>query len=71
MLEPHDPQRRNTPEPQRELTPKFKCPRCQGYRSHVVRGDARADEAYWRRRQCEDCGQRFNTAERVENLPDR
>lgn len=61
--EPH------TREP-RPLVPKFKCPACGGYRSHVVRGDPRQD-AYRRRRECDDCEHRFNTTERVEKSSDR
>jgi transcriptional regulator NrdR family protein len=55
----------------RQLAPKFKCPSCRGYRSHVLRGDSRGDETYRRRRQCDDCGYRFNTTERVEKSFDR
>jgi transcriptional regulator NrdR family protein len=37
----------------------------------VLRGDSRGDETYRRRRQCDDCGYRFNTTERVEKSFDR
>ena len=56
----------------RRLTaPKVRCPACQGYRSHVIRGDSRGDDTYRRRRECDDCGARFNTTERVEKSFDR
>jgi len=52
--------------------PKFMCPKpgCGSFRSHVVRGDTHGD-LYRRRRKCDVCGTRFNTAERVEIFSDR
>lgn len=56
---------RNGPKP-------LKCPACDSNRSRVVRGAARdCDAAYRRRRQCLDCGKRFNTTESVDPTGDR
>ncbi|MCL2676902.1 MAG: transcriptional regulator NrdR [Streptococcaceae bacterium] len=44
------------------------CPNCKSERLKVV--DSRpADNMIRRRRECEDCGQRFTTFERVEEMP--
>lgn len=46
----------------------MKCPKCQSESSRVV--DSRqAEEAIRRRRVCEDCGNRFTTFERIEQMP--
>jgi len=46
----------------------MKCPKCQSEHSRVV--DSRqAEDAIRRRRVCEDCGNRFTTFERIEQMP--
>jgi len=45
----------------------MKCPYCQSIESHVV--DSRAvGDTIRRRRECNDCGQRFTTYERVDQV---
>lgn len=53
----------------RQMQPKLKCPvaSCDCYTSHVVRCRISRDGSVMRRRrQCDQCGARFNTTERVE-----
>jgi C4-type Zn-finger protein len=53
----------------RQMQPKMKCPvgSCDCYTSHVVRCRiARDGSVMRRRRQCDKCGTRFNTTERVD-----
>lgn len=46
----------------------MKCPKCQSEESKVV--DSRqAENAIRRRRECENCGNRFTTFERIEEMP--
>ncbi|GBG96661.1 transcriptional regulator NrdR [Lactococcus termiticola] len=46
----------------------MKCPKCQSEHSKVV--DSRqAEDAIRRRRVCEECGNRFTTFERIEQMP--
>ena len=46
----------------------MKCPKCQSEESIVV--DSRqAENAIRRRRECENCGNRFTTFERIEEMP--
>lgn len=46
----------------------MKCPKCQSEESKVV--DSRqAENAIRRRRECEKCGNRFTTFERIEEMP--
>ncbi|PCS01416.1 transcriptional regulator NrdR [Lactococcus fujiensis] len=46
----------------------MKCPKCQSEESRVV--DSRqAEDAIRRRRVCEQCGFRFTTFERIEEMP--
>ncbi|MDR1606576.1 MAG: transcriptional regulator NrdR [Streptococcaceae bacterium] len=46
----------------------MKCPKCQSEESKVV--DSRqAENAIRRRRECEQCGNRFTTFERIEEMP--
>ena len=45
----------------------MKCPKCQGSESKVVESrDVASGESIRRRRECEECGTRFTTYERVE-----
>jgi C4-type Zn-finger protein len=53
----------------RQMQPKLKCPAddCDCYTSHVVRCRIAVDGSVMhRRRQCDQCGARFNTTERVD-----
>ena len=46
----------------------MRCPKCQSESSRVV--DSRqADNMIRRRRECENCGNRFTTFERIEEMP--
>ena len=48
------------------------CPKCQSSQTKVI--DSRSvddDTSIRRRRECLNCGYRFNTYERVERTPDR
>ncbi|HBC90138.1 MAG TPA: transcriptional regulator NrdR [Lactococcus sp.] len=46
----------------------MRCPKCQSESSRVV--DSRqADNMIRRRRECESCGNRFTTFERIEEMP--
>ena len=46
----------------------MRCPKCQSENSRVV--DSRqADNMIRRRRECEKCGNRFTTFERIEEMP--
>ena len=46
----------------------MRCPKCQSESSRVV--DSRqADNMIRRRRECENCGTRFTTFERIEEMP--
>ncbi|MFK4939319.1 transcriptional regulator NrdR [Lactococcus petauri] len=46
----------------------MRCPKCQSESSRVI--DSRqADNMIRRRRECENCGNRFTTFERIEEMP--
>ena len=47
----------------------MKCPYCQGQRSRVIDTSHDSRGGVRRRRQCEDCGKRFTTYERVKLIP--
>lgn len=41
----------------------MKCPKCKGYRDHVVDTRPRGSDEIKRRRECYECGYRWNTIE--------
>ena len=47
----------------------MKCPYCGSEELKVIDSRSAGDAAIRRRRQCEECGKRFTTYEKIETLP--